>query len=154
MSFACGMAVSRMAREALEAGASSALRDVLLDGGEVTCEGVAAAASGGDRLARELIEVCGRYLGIALSTVVQVLNPEVIVLGGGLTQMGPPLLDPCRAALLENVHPVLADSCQLVLAQLGPDAGLVGAATLVWDRLEQSRPFAPGGSVKLVGGQV
>lgn len=150
MALACGMAVSSMAKEALEAGTPSALRDVLLDAGEVTCEDVAAAASRGDRLARELIETCGRYLGIALSTVVQVLNPELIVLGGGLTRMGKLLLDPCRAALLENVHPVLADACRLAHAQLGPDAGLVGAATLVWDRLGDERVVAgrtrgPGG---------
>lgn len=138
MAYACGMAVSRMARERLEAGAPSVLRDLLVGPTPITCEDVAIAALRGDSLARELVETCGRYLGIALSTVVQLLNPEVIVLGGGLTRIGAMLLDPCARSLRENVHSVLADSCRLAPSQLGGDAGMVGAAALVWERLEPS----------------
>ncbi len=134
MSYACGMALSRMAREHTEAGETILLSqfytspDCCISG-----EQIAIAARQGDRLANELLETAGRYFGIGLSTIVQIINPDRIVIGGGLIRIGAPLLDPCMKALNENIHPVLVDSAQIVFSQLGDDAGVLGAGALVWE---------------------
>jgi glucokinase len=84
MSYACGMAISRMAcerlRERLQSGEPTLLRDLCGPTPEhVSGEVVAEAAQQGDKVAREILAIAGRYFGIGLSTVVQVLNPERIV---------------------------------------------------------------------------
>jgi glucokinase len=134
MAYACGMALSRMAYERIHAGEETILRDLCGGAPEsISGETVAAAARQGDRLARELIEIAGRYFGIGLSTIVQVLNPEVIVIGGGLARIGSMLMEPCLQALRENVHPVIAESARIVYSQLWDDAGLIGAGALLWE---------------------
>jgi glucokinase len=131
MSFACGIALDRMARERLESGEDTLLRELCGDCPDrVQAESVAEAALQGDAVALHLIETAGRYFGIGLSTIVQVLNPDTIVIGGGLVHIGPLIMDPCLKALRENVHPVLADSARIVLSELWNDAGVVGAGAL------------------------
>jgi glucokinase len=132
MSWGCGMALTELAGERIRAGEDTLIRDMAGgDLGSINGEMVADAARRGDRVARELIQLTGKYLGVGLSTIVQVLNPEVIVVGGGLTNMGSMLMDPCLQSLRENVHPVLADSARIVSSHFGEDAGIVGAAALV-----------------------
>jgi glucokinase len=132
MSWACGMALAERAAERIQAGEDTVLCDMAgAARGSISGEMVAEAARRGDRVARELIQLTGTYLGVGLSTVVQLLNPEVIVLGGGLTRIGRLLMDPCLQALRENVHPVVADSARIVPSHFGEDVGLVGAAALV-----------------------
>jgi len=132
MAWACGMALAKLAGERIRAGEDTLLREMAGgDLGRINGEMVAEAARAGDRVARELIQLTGKYLGVGLSTVVQVLNPEVIVIGGGLAHMGSLLMDPCLQALRENVHPVLAGSARIVPSHFGEDVGIVGAAALV-----------------------
>jgi len=138
MSYACGMAISRMARERLGGGEPTLLRQLVADPTRIEAEAVAHAARAGDRTAREILETAGRYFGIGLSTVVQVLNPDRIVIGGGLVKIGPPLMDPCLRALNENIHPVLVDSAEIVLSKMDEDAGLIGAAALARQRLSEA----------------
>ena len=136
MSYAGGIAISRMARERLRRGEPTLLRDLCGPVPEwVSGEAVAEAARRGDRLAREILATAGRYFGIGLSTIVQVLNPDRIVIGGGLVRIGAPLLDPCFQALNEHIPPVLVDSAEIVFSALGDDAGMIGAGALVWERM-------------------
>jgi glucokinase len=143
MSYACGMAISRMAWERVQSGEPTLLRELV---GEVRpdeddpcyfCSGelVAEAAARGDRIACEVLATAGRYFGIGLSTVVQVINPDRIVIGGGLAKIGAPLMEPCFRALDQNIHRVLMGSAEIVYSELWEDAGLVGAADLVWGRI-------------------
>jgi glucokinase len=133
MSYACGMAISRMACERLEAGEPTLLRDLCGDSPEhVSGEVVAEAARQGDTLAQEILTITGRHFGIGLSTIVQVLNPDRIVVGGGLARTGALIMEPAMQALNENIHPVLIDSAEIVLSELWDDAGLIGAGALVW----------------------
>ena len=60
--------------------------------------------------------------------IVQILNPEVIVVGGGLTRVGPMLMDPALEAMRANTQPELWDSVRVVPWQLGDDLGVIGAA--------------------------
>jgi glucokinase len=89
---------------------------------------IAKAAREGDAVARELIATAGYYAGVGLSTVVQVVNPELIVIGGGLCHIGPMFMEPCTQGLRENVHPTLFESVRIVPWELGADSGVLGAA--------------------------
>jgi len=138
MSYACGMALDQMARDCLKTSEDTLLRSVCGDSPDkVTAEHVADAARQGDRVALRLLEQAGRYFGIGLSTIVQVLNPDTIVIGGGLVHIGPLLLDPCIKALNENIHHVLIDSARIVQSELWNDAGVIGAGALIWEAKQE-----------------
>jgi glucokinase len=134
MAYACGMAISRMACERLETGEPTLLHDLCGATPEhVSGEVVAEAARQGDAAAREIMTIAGRYFGIGLSTIVQFLNPDRIVIGGGLMRAGHLVMDPALQTLNENIHPVLIDSAEIVSSTLWQDAGLIGAGALVWE---------------------
>jgi len=149
MAYACGIALRNLAWERIQAGEETALRDLAWDDpklidGELICE----VATRGDPVAQDLIISTGRYLGIALSTVVQVLNPELIVIGGGLTKMGSMLLDPCLESLRQNVHPVLWGAGRIVLSRFQQNVSIIGGAAAVFSEMESDVPetvsdFAP-----------
>lgn len=134
MSYACGIAISRMACERLARGEPTLLRDLCGEKPEhVSGEALAVAARQGDRVAREILAIAGRYFGIGLSTIVQVLNPDRIVVGGGLARIGALIMDPAVQSLNACIHPVLIDSAEIVSSALGEDGGLIGAGALVWE---------------------
>lgn len=134
MAYASGIALSRMACQHVLAGEPTLLRETCGDSPEfISGEAIADAARCGDRLSHQLIESAGRYFGMSLANIIEALNPEVIVIGGGLARIGPTLLDPCFQAMRENIHPVLYDVTRIVPCQLGEDAGIIGAAALVWE---------------------
>ena len=134
MAYASGLALSRIACQRVRAGEATRLREVCGDSPEyISGEAIAEAARCGDGLALDLIESAGRYFGMSLAKIIEALNPEVIVIGGGLSRIGPILLDPCFQAMRENIHPVLIGVTRIVPAQLGDNAGLIGAAALVWE---------------------
>ena len=136
MSYAGGLAISRMVRERLQSGEPTLLRDLCGPVPErVSGEVVAEAARRGDRVAQDILRTAGRYFGIGLSTIVQVLNPDRIVIGGGLARIGPLLMEPCLQALNENIPPVLVDATDIVFSALWDDAGVIGAGALVWERI-------------------
>lgn len=140
MAYACGIGISRMAYEQINAGADTLLRQMAPpDGQRIPGETVAAAAHQGDAVAREILGKAGYYGGVALSMVVEILNPELIVVGGGLTRIGPLLWDPMLAALREHTQPELWDSVRVVPWQLGDDLGIIGAAAKVFADAE-ARP--------------
>jgi glucokinase len=90
MSYACGMALDQMARDCLKCGEDTLLRNLCGDCPEhVQAEKIAEAAMQGDPVATRLLKTAGYYFGIGLSTVVQILNPDTIVIGGGLTTLAP-----------------------------------------------------------------
>ncbi len=93
---------------------------------------VAEAAEAGIPLAREIIANAADALGIGLVNVIHIFNPQVIILGGGVVQIGEPLLGPARRIMNERAMSVSRECARLSLAQLGTDAGLVGAGSLVY----------------------
>lgn len=133
MAYASGIGLSRMAYEKIEAGAETLLREMApASGRRITGEQIAGAADQGDEVAREILQTSGYYGGVGLSMVVQILNPELIVIGGGLTRIGSRLLDPALAAMREHTQPELLDSIRVVPWQLGDDLGIIGAAAKVF----------------------
>jgi glucokinase len=136
MAYACGLALSRLACERVRAGESSILRDTCGDSPEyISGEIIAKAANNGDHLALDLIKNAARYFGISLANVLELFNPEVVVIGGGLAKMGPTLLDPCLETMRQNTHPELYNATRFELSQLWDKAGLLGAAALIWENI-------------------
>jgi glucokinase len=132
MAYASGLGISRMVCERLEQGQATVLRQLYGPQPErVSGEMVAQAADQGDAVAQEVLAIAGRYFGIGLANVVQMFNPDRIVIGGGLSHIETWLMQPCFQALNENIHPVLVNSAQLVRSTLGEEAGMIGAAALV-----------------------
>ena len=87
-----------------------------------------ALAEAGDEIASQVWHDVANWLGVALGNVVWLLNPEAIVIGGGVANAGAVLFDPLRRRLDEVLSPVLAKNIQLIPARFGSEAGIVGAA--------------------------
>lgn len=98
----------------------------------LTAKDVYILAKKGDRKAIESFARCGYYLGIGLGIIINFLNPQKIIIGGGVTSAGKYLLDPARKEARLRSHPVSYACCQIVRAELGNDAGLIGSAA--WSR--------------------
>jgi glucokinase len=96
--------------------------------GNITAEVVAAAARRGDKAARRVVEEVGANLGLGVANIVSLLNPEVVVLGGGLAGMGTLLLAPLRKALRQWGQPLARRQVRIVISRLGEEAGILGAA--------------------------
>ncbi|HTK05702.1 MAG TPA: ROK family protein [Ktedonobacteraceae bacterium] len=91
---------------------------------------VAKAAQAGIPLAKEIIAQAARALGFGLVNVIHIFNPEVIILGGGVTQMGEMLLAPARHIVETRTMQIPKESARIVMAELGSDVGLIGAGAL------------------------
>jgi glucokinase len=123
---ASGTALARMAREAVAGRASTSLRSLSRPGGP-TARDVTEAARQGDAVARELLERAGTFLGISLGTVVNLLNPELIVLGGSVMKAGPLIRVPMRRSLVASSWEAARRGLRIVSPALGQDVGLIGA---------------------------
>ncbi|MBC8141243.1 MAG: ROK family protein [Armatimonadetes bacterium] len=97
---------------------------------------IADAAEEGDALAIETFEETGRYVGIGIASMINLLNPEMVVIGGGVSQAGDLILEPIRRACLANGIPSLVKSCPIVPATLGDDAGILGGVSLILDAID------------------
>jgi len=98
---------------------------------------VAAAARRGDKAARRVLEEVGTNLGLGVANIVCLLNPEVVVLGGGLAGIGSPLLAPLRRALRQWGQPLARRQVRIVLSRLGEKAGILGAARYALIKMEE-----------------
>jgi glucokinase len=135
-SYASGSALVRIAREAAAAGHAPGLVE-RAEGSIEAINGplVTAAAEAGDLAAQAAFAELGHWLGEGIASLVAVLDPAMIVLGGGVSEAGPLLLDPVRAAFQAQLtgrgH---RPEAEIKLATLGNEAGLIGAADLARHR--------------------
>ncbi len=134
--FASGTALAREGRIAAQRDPGSALARLVAEGGVIDGRAVTDAALRGDEAARIVVERAGYHLGVALSSLANSFDPDVIVIGGGVMAAGDLLLDPARAELAARALPP-QNRTPVVAADLGPDAGMIGAATMAIDELEQ-----------------
>jgi len=133
---ASGGSIGRKARELLEAGEPSLMRDAVKGRVErVTAQTVVESARAGDALARHILEGAVIYLAMGIANIVSILNPDVIVLGGGLFQASDLLLEPVKREFRKWAQPLAARRVRIEPAALGEDSGLYGAAKLAWDRV-------------------
>jgi glucokinase len=131
---ASGRAIGRLGREAAQEHPESLI--VELSGGQasaVTGLAVTAAAMKGDPLAVRILAEVGRRLGEGIAGLVNILDPDMVVVGGGVIEAGELILEPARRAFLDSVEaPEHRPEVPLVAAMMGNDAGAVGAADLAW----------------------
>ena len=98
--------------------------------GSVSAEAVAAAARGGDPAARRAVDETVEWLAMGTANLISVLDPQVVVLGGGLMQAADLFLEPLRRSVRRWAQPIAAERCRIELTLLGEDAALFGAARL------------------------
>jgi glucokinase len=133
--YASGTALAQTAREVARtsrAAAGRLLERVDGDVDRLTGEDVAALAAEGDALALELVTEVGQWLGQGIADLAAILDPEVVVIGGGVSKLGEMVLGPARDRL-DRALPGrgFRPGPRVVVAELGPQAGIVGAADLV-----------------------
>ncbi len=135
---ASGTAVAKEAIKRIGRGEESYLAEMVEGKIEnITAEKVSAAAQSGDSLALEVIMQAATYLGVGLVNVVNIFNPEIIVIGGGMTQMGDLLFNPARKVVRERAFPVSSGAVRIVPAQLGNNTEVIGAA--IFARQQKNR---------------
>lgn len=127
--FASGPSIVAMAQEYILGGKSTKYRE--LANPDITPYIVAEAAKQGDKVAQKIFERMGKYIGIGLASVVNLLNPEKIVIGGGVADAGDILFKPLTDTLKKRAMPIQAKSVSVVPAQLGNAAGVIGASLLI-----------------------
>jgi glucokinase len=128
---ASGTAIAREARERVSRGVTTLIAD--LAGGDltkITAKLVDQAAKQGDVEAQGILDEAMLYLGVGMANLVNLLNPQVIVIGGGLTKMGDRLFGPVRRTIDRRAFPVSASAVEIRPAELGGDVGLLGAAAV------------------------
>jgi glucokinase-like ROK family protein len=125
-----GAALRRSGTAAARAGTSPALAARLADAGHVTARDVAEAMAQGDPFCVELVRSGGRRLGAVLAGLVNIVNPATIVIGGGLAGLGHPLLSEIRNEVYRRSTSIAGRNLPIVRSELGPRAGVVGAAVL------------------------
>ena len=119
-------------REAKKLLAKSEEDSVLRGMEEFTCKDIFDAAKDGDKLSMEVVDKLAYYLGNAIAGIAAVTNPQVIVIGGGVSKAGKFLLDKIEENFLANAFHATKNA-KFALATLGNDAGMYGAAALILD---------------------
>lgn len=130
----------RTAVEGLDKGKDSVLKEMChSDLDQITGKMIFEAAQQGDKLARKVFKETATWLGIGIASLVNALNPERVVLCGGMIAAGDLLFEPVRETVLRNAFEVPAKRCQILPAGLGEDSGVLGAAGTALARLEETR---------------
>lgn len=104
---------------------------------EFSAEDIARAAQQGDEMAQVMMERTGMFLGIAIAAVINLLNVDMVVMGGGVMEAGDLILKPTIKETRRRAFPPSFNSCDIVIARLGPSAGMIGAALLARDQAGQ-----------------
>jgi glucokinase len=134
---ASGTAIARDGRALLAAGESSRLAEILATSGadELGAEHVARAADEGDPACRAILDRAWVALGALAASLVNLLNPEAIVLGGSIATHRPELFEAVRRELERRAFPIPARRVRIVPAEHGDDVSLVGLLPIVNERL-------------------
>lgn len=118
----------------------------MLEGAEVSITGIEAAAIAGDPLALRVTRDAAEYLGVAVAGMLNMMNPSVVIVGGGITGLGDRFLEPLRETVRQRTRVSSASGAQIVMSELGPQTVAVGAATFVLQQaLANPRMFPAAG---------
>ena len=124
---ASGIAIARYVKEKIESGVPS----VFTPGSSPTAKEISFAAGNGDKLSNEAFESAGFYLGRTITDFLHMLNPSILILGGGVSMSGDLILKPMKASIEKHViSPEYIKNLSIVRSALGDDAGLLGALAL------------------------
>src|SRR3954471_3741496 len=132
-SVASGSALVREASLAVARRPDTALGHALEDGRELTGPLITELATAGDPVAGAAIDTIGRALGVGIANLVNIFNPQIVVIGGGVIAAGGRLLAPAREVMKERALAPAKDVVRVEAARHGPEAGMIGAALLARD---------------------
>jgi glucokinase len=132
---AAGSELDRLALDAAKANPDSALGQALAERGVVTGTDVVRAANAGDATARAALHTLARRVGIGVANVINTFDPNVVVIGGGVSAAGDLLLIPAQEAAREYILTGVGTQTEIRLARSGPEAGVRGAALLARSEL-------------------
>ncbi|MBU5317491.1 ROK family protein [Clostridium bornimense] len=121
-----GTAIMKRAREAVNSNANTSLKNY----SEVTSKEVFEEAAKGDRISKEIINTSLSYLGIAVANIVNIFDPEKVVVGGGVTNGGKIVFDKIQEEVDNRCLKAISENCVIEKAVLGGKAGVLGAAAL------------------------
>jgi glucokinase len=138
--YASGTALTREARRLGEERPGSGLARLIADGREPAGPLVTELAHDGDEAAIEAVTLIGERLGVIIANLINIFNPEIVVVGGGVIAAGELLLAPARAVVRARTLPFLHDGVRIVPARFGVEAGMVGAAALAFDAVLEQAP--------------
>ena len=128
---ASGTAIARTARERVAQGAPTLIASLAEDDPQrITAKLVAEAAGQGDKIAEEILAQAMNYLGIGMANLVNLFNPQLIVIGGGLTNIGQGLFETVRRVIDQRAFRASAQAVQVAPAELGDNVGVLGAAAV------------------------
>src|SRR5699024_3377203 len=135
--YASATGVVHLARDLSEEYAGdSQLKFLIDDGQDIDAKTIFDLAKDGDDLAEMIVDRFAYYLGFALANVANLLNPSTIVLGGGVSKAGEFLAENVRTVVSEFSFPTIREITKVKIAELGNDAGVIGAASLVLNEIE------------------
>ena len=127
--YASGPAIAAMGMKAVVQGITTIIGELVdFDLNKITPKTIAQAASQGDEVAQNILEEAGFYIGIAAANVCASIGPRKIVIAGGVSRIGEPILAPIRRTIRERVRVMPVERVEVIQAQLGDDAGVIGAA--------------------------
>ncbi len=132
---ASGTAIARQGREALAHSQSPLIAE--LAGGDparVSARLVAQAAAQGDATAQNILSEAMNYLGVGMANLVNLLNPELLVIGGGLTNLGEDLFGPVRRVIDRRAFRTAAQAVRVIPTELGDDVGVLGAVAVAMSK--------------------
>ena len=128
--YASGPAIAALGMKAVVQGATTRIAELCendldpITEPELICQ----AAVEGDSIAKNIYEQAGFYIGVAIASIVTAVNPRKVVIGGGVAAAGEVILDPIRRTVQTRVCLTDLKHVQVVMAELGNNAGLIGAA--------------------------
>lgn len=133
--YASATGIARLGQEALQEGKSTSLRKAAHSQHTITAKDVFEAAKKGDSISQDIIQEVTDKLGFVLANLAVALNPKKVVIGGGVANAGEQLLEPVETSFRKYSLPRTAEICSFELAELGNDAGVIGGAYLVKQKL-------------------
>jgi glucokinase len=135
---ASGIALEREAKAKIAEGARTSIPKYAKESGSrISAKSVYLAAQDGDKLANELIAQLGYYLGVGLANLINIFNPQLVVIGGGVSRMGEMLLKPARKTVRERAFELSVKAARVEVSSLGYDAGPLGAVALALSELSR-----------------
>ncbi len=134
---ASGTALAKEAQQRIKRGAKTSILEYAGgDVGKVTAQVVHSAAKHGDSLAKELIAQTGYYVGVGLANLINIFNPELIVIGGGLSNIGDMLLEPAFKVAGGRAYKETFQAVRFASAELGRNSGVLGAAAFALQEMK------------------
>jgi len=138
---ASGTALAKEARHRIKEGVKTSILEYAEgDVEKVTAQVIQSAAEQGDSLAKELIGRTGYYVGVGLANLVNIFNPELIVIGGGLSNIGDMLFEPAFKVAGERAYKEAFQAVRFASAELGRNSGVLGAAAFALQEMKSQNP--------------